>query len=153
MFTFTETYTISGFKATIDDLRDYLEPGPDFDLCYEDIKEFYDIGAKIYEFTVRPSSMVVTLGEVENEKMSVFLNDKRSGYIGKKKSAELERFRTLYSIKGIYPRIDCGSYKKVVHNDDYDPDIDEPEEKKWVEWFGADDKIAAKIEVVIEKGR
>lgn len=149
-FTFTETFRLSGFKEKIEDWKDCLEKNADFDLDYEDIKDLYNIGEKIYEYNALHSKIQVSIGDLQNDKIPVSFNDKQVGYIGKAKSSEFMRLYTTYHVKGIYPEMLMGTYKHVVKNESYNPEYDEPEDRKWVE-FDSMDKPVAKIELVLQK--
>lgn len=149
-FTFTETFRLSGFKEKMEDWQDCLEKNVDFDLDYEDLKDLYDIGEKIYEYNTLHSKIHVSVGVFQNARVPILFNDKQVGYIAKTKSSEFIRLYNTYCVKGIYPEIFMGTYKHIVKNDSYNPEYDEPEDRKWVEWASMDKPIA-KIELVLQK--
>lgn len=150
VYSLSETFKISGFKLTLEDLEDYLQSGCDYEADDDDLKSLYNVGNKIFEYEARPSAISVTLGDVEGEKFPVFFNGSPVGYIGKPKSLDLIRIFETSRVKRVDPIIEAGLYKKIVKNEAYNPDYDDPEDRKEVELFDAE-KPSAKIEVFYEK--
>lgn len=149
-FNFTEVFSISGFKEKIEDWQDFLQKNADFDYDYDDLKELYDIGNKIYEYEAIQDKIVVTTGEIQDDKIPVYFNDKYVGYIGKSKSGEFSRLCSSCTVRNILPVISGGAYRHIVKNDDYDPEVDDPEDKKWVT-TDYPRKLIGKIELLLQK--
>ena len=150
IYSMSEVFKISGFNLTLEELEDYLQTGSDFDFEDDDLKGLYNTGQKIYEYEARPSAISVTLGDMDTEKFPVFFNGQSVGYIGKPKSLDLARIFETATVKRVDPIIEAGAYKKIVKNEAYNPDYDDPEDRKEVEWFDAE-KPVAKIEIYYEK--